>query len=111
MKRLSLKIFSKIIPLFIVFVPVLARAQYVNPISFGTIPEFIEALLIFLVTIGTLVLVVMVVYAGFMFITAQGQPEKLKTAKSAFFWVVIGGALVLGAWALSLVVKETIEDL
>ena len=111
MKSTCTKIFSKFIPVIIILAPLLVRAQYENPISFGTIPEFIEALLIFLVTLGTIVLVAMVVYAGFMFITAQGQPEKLKTAKATFFWVIIGGALVLGAWALSLVVKETIEDL
>ena len=111
MKKISQKIFSTIVPPIFALAPLLAHAAYPNPIVYNTIPEFVEALLIFLVTLGTLVLVAMVIYAGFMFVTAQGKPEKLKTAKTAFFWVIIGGALVLGAWALSLVVKDTIQNL
>lgn len=111
MKNIGKIIGTKLGPILVVLSPIVVRAAYPNPTPYENIPDFVEALLLFLVKIGALLLVLMVIYAGFMFITANGQPDKLKTAKSAFLWVVIGGALVLGAWALSLVVGETIQDL
>ncbi|MCX6720217.1 MAG: hypothetical protein NTW11_00140 [Candidatus Staskawiczbacteria bacterium] len=43
--------------------------------------------------------VIMLCYAGILFITAQGEPEKIKTAKAAIIWVVVG--LIIGIVAYS----------
>lgn len=48
-----------------------------------------------------LVALVAFVYAGIMFLTAQGEPEKLKSAKSAVVWGIVG--IVVGIVAYSIV--------
>jgi len=45
--------------------------------------------------------VVMFVFAGVLFLTAQGEPEKIKTARSAFIWGVAG--VVVGIIAFSII--------
>jgi len=56
------------------------------------------------------IIILALVYAGFLYVTARGNPEKIKDAKRAFTWVVIGAAIILGARILSTVVKTTIES-
>lgn len=44
--------------------------------------------------------VIMFVVAGIMFLTAQGQPEKVQTARSALIWGIAG--VVVGILAYSI---------
>lgn len=45
--------------------------------------------------------VVCFIIAGFMFLTAQGEPEKLKAARSAVIWGFIG--IIVGIIAYSII--------
>lgn len=88
-----------------------AAGVYSNPTPWNTVAEFIAAALEIALEIGVLVLVVMIIYSGFMFVTSHGNAEKLKKAKHSLTWAIIGGALILGAWALSVAINETIGAL
>lgn len=88
------------------------------PTNFNLLPEgvctlegFVNILLEAVVNIGTILLVLALVWTGFLFIKAQGNEEELRSARSALLWVVLGGGLLLGAQVLSLVIKATIETL
>ena len=48
----------------------------------------------------TLIVVVCFIMAAIMFLTAQGAPEKITTARSAFVWGVVG--VVVGVLAYSI---------
>jgi type IV secretory pathway VirB2 component (pilin) len=61
--------------------------------------------------IGAVVAVLMVMYAGFMYVTAQGDPGKIKTAHQAILWAVVGAAILLGANLIALAVKTTVNQL
>lgn len=82
-----------------------------NPIQVNSIPEFINKLLEVVVQVGLPVLVLSFVYVGFLFVSARGSDDKLKSAKSAFFTSVIGAAIVLGAAILSAAIQTTITNL
>lgn len=56
----------------------------------------------------TTVATVMFVYAGFMYITSQGDPNKVKGATTLFRNVVIGFVIILAAYLL---VKELLIKL
>lgn len=86
--------------------------QLCNPIKgVDSIEQFLNTLLQAVVKIATPIVVLMIVYSGFLFIKAQGNPEELKTAKKAIMWTVIGAIVVLGAFALSEAIKGTVDDL
>jgi hypothetical protein len=61
--------------------------------------------------VGVPVVAFFLIWSGFMFITAQGSPEKLETARSRLLYTVIGAILLLGAWTISQAIKGTLEDI
>lgn len=94
----------------------IAHAQSINkkldnPIGgIETLPELIVAILRVVIAVGFPVLVLAIVYTGFLFITAQGKPEDIKKAQTAFTWTVVGGAILLGALAIAELLRATIEQ-
>jgi uncharacterized membrane protein len=85
--------------------------QLTNPLTVNTIAEFVQKLLEVVVNIGVIVLGIMLVYVGYLFVVAQGNEEKLREAKRAFVWTVIGGAILLGAWGISMAIKEAVDSI
>jgi hypothetical protein len=75
------------------------------------LPDFIARVLQTVVKIGATVVVFFVIYSGFLFVTAQGNEEKLKKAKQAFLYTMIGAAILLGAQLIALVISGTINNL
>ncbi|MBI5913402.1 hypothetical protein HY839_03080 [Candidatus Azambacteria bacterium] len=54
--------------------------------------------------------VVMGLYAGFLFITARGEPAQLKTARGTLVWAVIGIAVAVISFSI-IILTKTIFDL
>ena len=82
-----------------------------SPIKAKTIAEFADNILGIVIQVGIPVAVIMIVYTGFLFVTAGGNSEKLDTAKKAFLWTVIGAGVLLGAKAISFAIQGTIANL
>lgn len=82
-----------------------------NPLNATSIAELLSVVLQAVVRLGTLFLVIMIVYVGFLFVAAQGKEEKIRDARSALMWTVIGGLILLGAETISLVIQSTVQAL
>lgn len=82
-----------------------------NPICTTSLSQFLANLLRLVAQIAFPIIVLFMVYVGFMFISSQGNPEKLKEARTYFFWAVVGALLVLGAEALSRAIQATVNQL
>lgn len=82
-----------------------------NPIKYDTIKDFLTAMLDALIIIAFPFIVLAVVYAGFLFVSARGNEEKLKTAKRVFVWVIVGSLIILGAKVLSEAIKGTVDKI
>lgn len=83
-----------------------------NPLNgINSLTDLLDALIVAVVRIGTIVLVLALVYVGFLFVAAQGNEEKIRSARSALMWTVIGGLVLLGAQAISTVIKATVSGL
>jgi len=80
-----------------------------NPLKVNSIEELvltiIDVILVFLLP----VIILYIMYAGYLFVTAQGNPGELTAAKKALLTALIGGVIILGARAILDVVKGTIE--
>ncbi len=86
--------------------------KFCNPLgSINSFSDFVAAVLNIVVSIGIPIAALAIMFSGFMFVTAQGDVEKLKTAKSAFLWSVIGTAVLLGSWAISEAISTTVGSL
>lgn len=83
-----------------------------NPFKEKTIEGLITTLINdILIPIGAVVAVVMVMYAGFLFVTARGNTAQIDKAKGALLWAVIGAAILLGAWVIAEAIKGTVDEL
>jgi hypothetical protein len=95
-----------------VLLPIISFAQISNPLkNINDIREFVAKILEIVIKIGSVVAVFAFVYVGYLFVSAKGNPEGLKTAKSAFINTVIGVALLLGAQLLATMIVDTIQGL
>ncbi len=82
-----------------------------NPTIFGDVPSFLQALLEIVQIIAIPIVVFFIIYAGFLFVTAQGNPAKLSQARQALLAAAIGAVIVLGAWVIATVIKNTVDDI
>lgn len=84
-----------------------------NPLKpeFSSFPALIEAILKVVVTVGIPIATFFIIYAGFLFVTAAGSEEKIKSAKSTFLWAVVGAVVLLGASLLAEILQNTVNAL
>jgi len=84
-----------------------------NPIGENTMTlvDFIDKVIKFALTIGIPIIAIAIIYSGLLFVTARGNDKQLETAKNAFTYAVIGGAILLGSWIFAKLIKETIESI
>ena len=80
-----------------------------NPLQFESIPEFFKAVIDVVTIFAVPIIVFFIIYAGFLYVTAQGSEEKIKKATTAFTWAIVGGLLVLGAQVLIDVIQGTVN--
>ena len=91
---------------------VASPTSLINPLKSGTsLPAFLNSILDFVIKIGSIVIIFMVVYAGFKFVVAQGAPAKIDEAKQMLLWVIIGALVLLGAKGISLGILSTVQAL
>ncbi len=90
----------------------------INPLNSGNcapngacLMNFLNKILDFVIEIGTVVVVLMMVYVGFLFVAARGEPAKLTTARSALLWTVVGALILLGSKAISISIGATVRAL
>lgn len=83
-----------------------------NPFKQNTIKGLIETIVNdILLPIGGVVAVLMIMYAGYLYVTARGNPAEITKAHEALKWAVIGAAILLGAWVISQAITTTIDQL
>lgn len=83
-----------------------------NPFKQDSIEGFIKTVVNeILMPIGAAVAGLMVMYAGFIYVTARGSETQIKRAHEALLYAVIGAAILLGAWVISNAISATIKEL
>ena len=85
--------------------------QLENPIRFDNLGEFLVEVLGVVIVIALPIIVLAIIYAGFLFVSAQGDESKIKSAKSIFTWTVVGAGIILGAQVIAFAIQATIEAL
>ena len=71
---------------------------------------------LFITAMNTMVLPVLgvvcvgaIVYSGIMFVSSQGDPEKLKTARSALTWAIVGVVLIALSYSIVVTFSTVIQ--
>ncbi len=83
-----------------------------NPLGEGTtLNSLLVDILKFVVRIGSIVVIFMLVYVGFKFVIARGNPTAIEEARNALLWTVIGALILLGAQSIALGIQATVKAL
>lgn len=88
-------------------------AKIENPLgdNFPDLPSFIVKLLNIVLMIGVPIVVLAIIYCGFLFVKAMGNPEEISKAKNALLYTVIGAALLLGCFVLANAIAGTVAEI
>jgi hypothetical protein len=82
--------------------------QICNPVNASTLDGLIKTILEGVIKIGIPIIALAIIYSGFLFVAARGNSEKISKAKDALLYTLIGAAILLGAWAIALLIKNTV---
>lgn len=105
--------FSSLVTLVAVsLVPLVSEAQIKYELkSFiwpGSITDLIVAILNTLIVIAIPIIVLAIIYAGFLYVTARGNVAQVQKATTSLTYAIIGGVLIIGAVAISEVIANTV---
>lgn len=82
--------------------------SFTNYLKVDSIEDLLEGILTIVLVLATPIIIFFIIYSGFLYVTAGGDQEKLKTAKNAITYAIIGGVLVLGAFAIGEIIKNLV---
>lgn len=90
----------------------------INPLNSGDcapnencLLNFLNKILEFVIRIGTVVVILMLVYVGYLFVVARGEPGKITEARQALLWTIVGALILLGSQAISKGIEATVKAL
>ena len=84
-----------------------------NPLAgsgINSVPGLLTAILNALLIIAVPIIVFFIIFAGFSYVTAQGNPEKIKTATRSLTYAIIGGVLILGGVAIAEIIESVVNQ-
>lgn len=82
-----------------------------NPIKANSLVEFVSDVLELVYKVGLPLVIIMIVYSGFLYVKARGNPGKIDEAHKALTYTLIGTAIVLGASVIAIGIEGTIKSL
>ncbi len=82
-----------------------------NPIKADNLQDFIQSFIKGVLVIGIPILVLFIIYAGFLYVKAQGNPGELEVAHRTLLYTIIGAALLLGAFVIANAIVGTVSEI
>ena len=79
-----------------------------NPLKSCTFTELINNIMNFLFGVSIVIIPIMVVFAGFTFLTAGGNPAQFTKARGLLLWTAVGFGVILLAKGLTTVLRQII---
>jgi len=87
------------------------RFQILNPITATDFKGVVLTIARLLMTIGIPLAAIFIIFTGFKFVAARGDPKQLQEAKSMLLWTLIGTAVIVGAYAIATAVVNFANNL
>lgn len=82
-----------------------------NPFNSTSLKCLIYEMVTIFVNVMAVVAALYIIYAGFKFIAAQGNQQKLIEARRTFLSAIIGTAIILGAWVIVQFVTNSVGEI
>lgn len=91
-------------------IPLVSQAIAIeNPLKAETFDELIDNIINFIFKLALVVAPIMIIIAGFYFVTSAGDPAKVTTAKNIILYTAIGLFIVFLARGIIALIEEVLE--
>ena len=94
--------------------PIQYNIKIDNPLAGGVdnLPALLNLIIKNIINpIGGIVAVLMIMYAGFLYVTARGNQTQITKAHQAILYAAIGAAILLGSNLVATAIQGTIEQI
>lgn len=88
-----------------------SATELCNPLKFSSFGEFFTGLLHIIVIFAIPIIILMIIYSGFMYVMARGSEEQVTKATRSLTYAVLGGLIILGAELILQVIQGTVSQL
>jgi len=82
-----------------------------NPLKTDSFTSLMESISQLAVEIGIPIAALFIIYSGLKLVTARGNEENIKKAKTGLTWAIIGSGILIGAWTIMKILQSTVESL
>jgi uncharacterized membrane protein len=122
MKKINYKKVCSVLLSFLVILPFITvfaqesaptaagKATINNPLAIYSFQALMLKLMDIVTVLGSIVVIFFIIYSGFKFVAARGNPGEIEKARNTFFATIIGAAILLGANVIAQVVVGTVES-
>jgi len=77
-----------------------------NPIQVDSIQELVNGVIDWVIIFGMALAPLMIIIAAYYFITAMGDPAKIKKARDIIFWTIVGIVIILLSKGIILIIQN-----
>ena len=82
-----------------------------NPLKSNDLVATVKSFINVVIDIGSVVCIIFLIYAGFLFVQARGNSGEITKAKDTFMWTVVGIVILLGSQLIANIVIGTINNI
>ncbi|SRR6056297_791339 len=110
---MSKKITILLVGLALIGAPLLATAESIDfepPTEYDTLEELIMGLMKFISYIAMVVAIFAIIYGGFLYMTAGGEPQKLQKGTQTIIYAIVGLIVAFSAYAIIKFFLSTVFD-
>lgn len=104
-----MKIFRNLLACLPLFFATPVFAQEDNPKKIGELFGVLDNVFKYIFPLAGLICVVFIIIAGYMWMSAAGDPSRIKTAQGTLTWAIIGLIVVLLAVAIIEVIVKFVS--
>ena len=85
-----------------------SSSGFTNPLGTTDITTLLKKIISYLIMIGAPILAIMVIYGGYLILTAGDDPEKVKGGKNTILYATIGYIIIICSYGIIYIVKEVL---
>jgi len=85
--------------------------KLLNPLKVDKLEDLFSSILTIVIILAIPLIVFFIIYSGFLYVTARGNPAQIEQATKSLTYAIIGGVLIVGAVAITEIIKSLVNSL
>ena len=82
----------------------------INPVAkFSSISKFVNIFIPLMTTVGGIAALIMLLYGAYMYLTSEGNPEKIKKSQATLMYAVIGLFLMTISYIITRIIGYVLK--